>query len=229
MVNPANIARKVRVGWSLMRKGEFSSLLCAATSKLVRIEKHHIDRIDLSSYRLKVRPEDRNRWLRCEMATEAQMERLFTDWRDSAEERDRHYRVYFDLGFRRCFLFIDDSTNKVAHFQFLLDYSDGERIKQVLPWPIYRRYIGPDAAWQEWVYTFSDYRRKGVSLLAASHIIDYCSDHGVKVLYSRRGALNQASVRMADRLGYVRIARVYHMQVLRQSGTQGYYLVQPTI
>src|SRR5208337_3015079 len=127
MVNPATIAGKVRVGWSLMRKGQFSSLLRAATSKVVRIEEHRIDRIDLSTYRLNVRPEDPNKWLRCEMATEAQMKRLFTDWRDSAEEFHRHYRVYFDLGFRRCFLFIDDSTNKVAHFQFLLDYSDGER------------------------------------------------------------------------------------------------------
>jgi hypothetical protein len=157
------------------------------------------------------------------------MERLFADWRDSREELDRHRRVYVDLGFRRCFLVFDDSTNKVAHLQFLLDHGDRERIKEVLHGPIYRRYLGPDAAWQDWVYTFSDYRRRSVSLMATARVIEYCRDRGIKELYSQRGAGNDPSVRMADRLGYVRVARVYHVQILGQSGAAGYYIVRPTV
>jgi len=229
MIKAADLARKAGVGWSLLRNGQFSSFLQLATSKVVRIEEYRVDRIDFSSYRLEVRPEDGLDRLRCELATRAQMERLFADWRDSREELDRHHRVYFGLGFHRCFLVFDDSANRVAHLQFLLDYSDRERIKEVLPWPIYRRYLGPDAAWQEWVYTFSDYRRRGVSLLATARVIEYCQDHGIKMLYSRRGASNHASVRMADRLGYVRVARVYHVQMLGQSGAEGYYLIRPRI
>ncbi len=228
-MSAARFAKKVGVGWSLIRNGEFSSFARAATSKLVRIDEQRIDRIDLSTHRLDVGPDPGAECLRCELATQDQMERLFAEWRDSQEEYDRHYRVYFDLGFRRCFLCFDDSTNRVAHFQFLLDYGDRELIKKRLPWPVYRRYIAPDAAWQEWVYTFSDYRRKGVSLVATAHVAEYCRDHGINVLYSRRGAANRASVGMADRIGYVRIAIVYHVQTLRQSGTEGYYFIRSAI
>jgi L-amino acid N-acyltransferase YncA len=121
---------------------------------------------------------------------------------------------------------MDDATDRVAHFQFLLTNEDRTRIKQVLPWSIFRNCLGPDAAWQEWVYTFSDCRNRGYSVLATEHVIRYCRDHGIAFLYSRRGTMNLASVRMADRIGYAQIAQVYHVQVLWQSQERGWHLIR---
>lgn len=220
------LLRKARVGWSLVRGNRYREVLGIAAGKVARVVEHRIDRLDLRTARLPDPGADAARF-RCHLAAPAEMEALFAGWRDSREEYERHRRVFFDMGFRRCFLLSDPTTGQVGHFQFLLTYEDRDRIERLLPRPVFQPYLSPDSAWQEWIYTFTDSRNRGLSIAAAAHVVRYCLEHGITTLYSRRGARNYASIGMADRIGYVPIARAYQVQFLGQEGSGGLYWVRP--
>jgi GNAT superfamily N-acetyltransferase len=164
--------------------------------------------------------------LECKLASDADMQRVFDHWPDSKEEYDRHYEVYYHWGFKRCFLFYHCDTGEVVHFSFLLMYEDRPKIMEFLPWKRYKVLDCESCVHHDWAYTFEKYRQLGILTQAMDFVIEFCRENGIKWLYAGRGISNTPSVRYADKVGYVPIAFVYHLQFLRQKKQSGLYIVK---
>jgi GNAT superfamily N-acetyltransferase len=221
---PTNILKKMKTAFILVTKGNFREILSAMSNRIVRIGMHRIDKLNIYSY---TQPTISRKTppLKYKIATEEDMKQLFANWPDSEEERIRHHEVYFQYGFKRCFLFFNDKDN-VVHFQFLITADDMPIIRKVLPVKLYTFLVNNSCASQEWIYTFEKYRRKNISILAMDGIIEYCKQHGITTIFSRRGITNIASVHMADRQGYVQIATAYQFQFFKQHRHQGFYFIK---
>lgn len=226
-MNSTVLLRKLRVGRDVLRQRGVAGVSRELLRKLVRVTEQRVDRLDLVDRPAVDLDDPANAWLSCHLATPEDLVRLFADWRDPDVEYQRHHRVCHELGFQRVVLGVDRATGRVAHFQIALLPEDREHVWRVLRSPAHRRYFGPHDAWQGWVYTFTDFRQRGASVLVTEWLARYCLERGVTTLYSRRGATNTASMRMADRLGYTPVARVYHVQFLNQHGNRGLSLVRP--
>jgi hypothetical protein len=227
-MSPRTLVRKARTGLALLRDGGLRPVVRVLAGKLLRVNEFRVDRLDLEPLPLALAAATgAAERFACAPATPEQMEALFAEWRDSAAERERHRRVYETFGFRRCFLLSEPGTDRVLHFQFLLTEEDRPAIERFLPRAIFRPRLRPDAAWQEWLYTFEDARGRNLTLLATVHVARYCLDRGITTLYSRRGVRNQASVRTADRIGYTVIARAYELRFRGQAGSSGQCWIRP--
>jgi GNAT superfamily N-acetyltransferase len=216
--------KKLRTLYSLIRDGRVREILEAIARKLVRLSMHRIDVLDVGSYcpnRFQTRM-----LLHWKIADPQDMQLLFEHWPDSREEYDRHYEVYYYYGFTKCFIFYHRETGDPVHFQFLITRDDLQNVQKVLPSKLYRFLSDASCASQEWVYTFEKYRRLGISIQASDEVLKYCKDNGIKKLFSRRGMVNAASVRMAERLGYIQIGSVYQIQFLQQRRHSGFYFAK---
>jgi GNAT superfamily N-acetyltransferase len=216
--------KKLKTVYSLIRGGRLKEILRLTARRFVRLTIHRLDVLDIESH-LENQSQPKI-FLHWKIATPRDMELLFEHWPDSREEYDRHFEVYYDYGFKRCFLFFNGKTNDPVHFQFLITGDDLLNVQRVLPAKLYTFLSDPSSASQEWVYTFEKYRRLGISIHASEEVLKYCKDNGIKKLFSRRGVSNAASVAMAQRLGYTRIATAYQIQFLQQSRSSGYYAVE---
>lgn len=218
------IGRKLKTFSTLVKEGRVREVLQTTTGYLVRLMRYRLDELDIDSYtlgRFKAKIP-----LECRIASSTDMQLLFEHWPDSQEEYERHYEVYYRWGFKTCFLFFHRDTGEVAHFQFLLRYEDRSKIQQFLPTKRYKFLSSSACAYQEWLYTFEKYRRLGISLQATDYLIKFCRDNGIKKLFSHRGMSNVPSVRMADKIGFVPIASIYHIQFLHQKKHSGLYVLK---
>jgi GNAT superfamily N-acetyltransferase len=218
------VKNKIRTFLALVKEGQFSEIIQIATGKVVRVIKYRLDKIDVDDYQF-------NRFktmipLRLEIATPTKMQHLFENWPDSLEEYKRHFQVYFEWGFKTCFLAYCDDTNEVAHFQFLIRYKDYRNVKKSLPRIPYNLLVSKSYAFSEWVYTFEKYRRLGITGQAMDFTIKFCQNMGIKTLFSHRGIKNIASIKMADKVGFITIATIYQVQFFNQKKHSGYYYVK---
>ena len=218
------IHKKLRTVVRLINERAGKEILQKLTRYIVRVTKYRLDELDVNAYVL-----DRFEAkipIECRIASSTDMQLLFEHWPDSQEEYERHLEVYYRLGFKTCFLFFHRATGEIAHFQFLLRYEDRAKIQQFLPTKVYRYLSSSACAYREWTYTFEKYRRLGVALPATDYLIKFCQDNGIKKLFSHRGISNVPSVRMADKIGFVPIEIIYHIQFLHQKKHSGLYIVK---
>jgi len=164
--------------------------------------------------------------IKWKLASEADMKRLFDEWPDSREEYVRHYEVYFQWGFERCFLIFNSGTGEVVNFRFLLMNEDLPKIREHLPLKAYRDLTSKSCAHHNWSYTFEKWRRLGIQTHSMDFVIEFCRGNGIKWLYSQRGYGNTPSIRYADKVGFIPIAVIYHVQFLGQKKHSGLYIVK---
>ena len=201
------------------------SRIAEALHPWVRVMELRFDALDVASY------VPRGRGIRVplamKVATRSSVEALFESWPDSREEYERHHEVYYDYGFETWLIFHHIETGEPAHFQVLITHDDIPKVKRVLPWKLYDQIVDPHCAQRGWVYTFEKFRRMGVSLAATDLLVEYCRGRGIGRVFGHRGFVNAASLRMADRTGFVPFARVHQIQLGRQRGHQGFYFRRP--
>lgn len=196
----------------ILRQHGVLAVLRATAAKIVKVTSYRLDMIAVGS--TETGPQDKvANDFDVRFALPDDLRRLFEQWPDSREELERHRRVVEVYGFNRCLLVIDRRTNRVAHFQFLITVEDSEKVKRWLPWQMDKRIWRPDYGWQEWLYTFEDYRRLGLSVAGLRHLIAHCRQVGISRLYSHRGVGNVESVNMADKVGYRRIGTIYQVNL----------------
>ena len=219
------IKKKIRTFITLVKEGKFREIIQTATGKVVRVIKYRLDKIDdVDDYKFNRFPKTIP--LRTEIATPAQIQYLFKNWPDSREEYERHFQVYFEWGFKTCLLTYCSDTNEAAHFQFIIRYEDYPNVKKFLPRIPYNLLVSKSYAFREWSYTFEKYRRLGITGQAMDFTIKFCQSMGIKTLFSHRGIGNIASMKMADKLGFIPIATIYHFQFFNQKKHSGYYYIK---
>jgi GNAT superfamily N-acetyltransferase len=219
-----SIIHKFNTFLTLFQNRQFRVASGIVAAYFVRIEKYRMDLLDVASYMsrrfLAKMP------IKCKMACEADMRKLFHEWRDSREEYDRHHEVYYKWGFKRCLLTCNSDTEEVVNFQFLLTTEDLANVRKYLPWSTYKDLTSKACAHHNWTYTFERHRRLGIQTQAVDFAVEFCRENGIKWLHSQRGFTNEASIRYADRVGFLPMATIYHVQFLWQQKHSGLYIVK---
>ena len=207
----SGLSKKCATALAVLKRGGVRALVRELARKFVTVTPYRLDLLRLDRMpATEPLVYDAERY-EIRFATHDDLRGLFASWRDPAEPLVSHRRVFEAWGFDRCVLVIDRKHGRVAHFHFLVTAEDAAKAKKWLPWNVYRRFWGPDAGWQEWVYTFLDSRKQGLSVAAFDYLLAYCRQAGIVRIYSRRGAGNTPSVKMADRSGYLKIGALYEV------------------
>jgi len=206
----------------MIKSGQFTHAMKKLLNPIVRVYVYRIDKLELNSFQQTV---PAVLTLECKLATEHDMKLLFENWQDSQEECQRHHEVYYNYGFKKCFLFINKENDEITHLQFLITYDDMPTIKKVLPIKLYKYLTDASCASQEWIYTFNKYRKKGIAIQAMSGIVNYCKINNISTLYSHRGMKNLPSIHMANKIGYIPVAKAIQVQILNQKRHHGIYVI----
>ncbi len=218
------IGKKIRAFFVLLREREFGHIGRSVVSYLVRADRYRLDVLDVDAYvsgRFRAGVP-----LACKLASPSDMQMLFDHGPVSWEEYDRHYQVYYQWGFTRCFLFYHPTTGEVLHFKFLLTLDDLAKIEQSLVKAYYKGLDDQSCASLDWEYTFEQYRQLGIGTAATDAIVQFCRDHGITRLYGRRGMGNRPSMRVGDKVGWVPWGIVYHIRFLNQRKHSGLHLAK---
>ena len=220
------IARKCSNAVRLLCVGEFKQFFRSLLYPLLRIERHQLDVLYVADFTVSPSAVSEIE-LELTHPSEQDMNELFQHWPDSADERVRHERAWRELGAASCFLFREKTGGAPVHFFFLITRATLERPGVVLPRFVERLLAEEGTGSVEWVYTFEQFRRRGLSVAAFVQFIEFCKDNGIRQLYSRRGTQNEASKRMAQQQGYAVVAKIYQIQLGWQRRLEGWYLLRP--
>jgi L-amino acid N-acyltransferase YncA len=208
----SNLLQKCSTALRLLNQDGVRGIVREAGRKIATVTRYRLDVIRVDHAAVLPQCAFAEEQFEIRFASSEDLYSIFQNWTDPLDELERHRKVVEIYGFKQCLLIIDRNLKRVAHFQFLLTHEDTEQVKKWFPWKIHRQLWGPEYAWQEWLYTFRDYRRRGLSVAGLKYLLAYCRERGIKRVYSHRGIENTASVKMAEKTGYERIGTVYQLE-----------------